>query len=161
MAFPSSGFLEYYPWTCLWFMHKFLQISDKFNGMFWPQYAGESQLDEITRVFNEVCCLAWKRRRNSPLWESKGVWFSKPRCSSGGTTLQPWQLLSIEIWYMLIVLPWQLLMRSGRTPEEALMILVPEAYKKHPTLMIKYPEVSGDTCVVYHFSSQDTFYYIF
>ena len=39
-------------------------------------------------------------------------------------------------------------MRSGRSPEEALMILVPEAYKKHPTLMIKYPEVSGDTCMV-------------
>jgi glutamate synthase (ferredoxin) len=36
-------------------------------------------------------------------------------------------------------------MRSGRSPEEALMILVPEAYKKHPTLMIKYPEVSGET----------------
>ncbi|MCO5561597.1 hypothetical protein L7F22_015218 [Adiantum nelumboides] len=35
----------------------------------------------------------------------------------------------------------ELLMRSGRSPEEALMILVPEAYKKHPTLMVKYPEV--------------------
>lgn len=35
----------------------------------------------------------------------------------------------------------ELLMRSGRSPEEALMILVPEAYKKHPTLSIKYPEV--------------------
>ncbi|KAG6638509.1 hypothetical protein I3843_10G039500 [Carya illinoinensis] len=35
----------------------------------------------------------------------------------------------------------EFLMRSGRTPEEALMILVPEAYKNHPTLMIKYPEV--------------------
>lgn len=35
----------------------------------------------------------------------------------------------------------QLLIRSGRTPEEALMLLVPEAYKNHPTLMIKYPEV--------------------
>eukprot|EP00262_Sarcandra_glabra_P009426 TRINITY_DN2380_c0_g1_i2.p1 TRINITY_DN2380_c0_g1~~TRINITY_DN2380_c0_g1_i2.p1 ORF type:complete len:1655 (+),score=354.53 TRINITY_DN2380_c0_g1_i2:80-4966(+) len=32
-------------------------------------------------------------------------------------------------------------LRSGRTAEEALMILVPEAYKNHPTLMIKYPEV--------------------
>ncbi|KAJ0098418.1 hypothetical protein Patl1_20916 [Pistacia atlantica] len=36
---------------------------------------------------------------------------------------------------------FQLLLRSGRSPEEALMILVPEAYKNHPTLMIKYPEV--------------------
>lgn len=36
----------------------------------------------------------------------------------------------------------QLLLRSGRTPAEALMILVPEAYKNHPTLMIKYPEVT-------------------
>eukprot|EP00250_Pteridium_aquilinum_P010221 c19223_g1_i1 orf=236-5086(+) len=35
----------------------------------------------------------------------------------------------------------ELLMRSGRSPEEALMMLVPEAYKKHPTLMLKYPEV--------------------
>ncbi|XP_050228409.1 ferredoxin-dependent glutamate synthase, chloroplastic-like [Mercurialis annua] len=35
----------------------------------------------------------------------------------------------------------ELLIRSGRTPEEALMILVPEAYKNHPTLMIKYPEI--------------------
>lgn len=36
----------------------------------------------------------------------------------------------------------KLLLRSGRTSEEALMILVPEAYKNHPTLTIKYPEVS-------------------
>ncbi|XP_024029344.1 ferredoxin-dependent glutamate synthase, chloroplastic [Morus notabilis] len=35
----------------------------------------------------------------------------------------------------------ELLIRSGRSPDEALMILVPEAYKNHPTLMIKYPEV--------------------
>ncbi|XP_062111990.1 ferredoxin-dependent glutamate synthase 1, chloroplastic/mitochondrial [Humulus lupulus] len=34
----------------------------------------------------------------------------------------------------------ELLIKSGRTPEEALMILVPEAYKNHPTLTIKYPE---------------------
>ncbi|KAL8489352.1 hypothetical protein ACS0TY_025304 [Phlomoides rotata] len=34
----------------------------------------------------------------------------------------------------------ELLIRSGRTPEEALMLLVPEAYKNHPTLLIKYPE---------------------
>ena len=37
--------------------------------------------------------------------------------------------------------PFQLLIRSGRTPEQALMVLVPEAYKNHPTLTIKYPEV--------------------
>ncbi|CAN6206347.1 unnamed protein product [Urochloa humidicola] len=35
----------------------------------------------------------------------------------------------------------ELLLRSGRSPAEALMILVPEAYKNHPTLLIKYPEV--------------------
>ncbi|GFY96133.1 glutamate synthase 2 [Actinidia rufa] len=35
----------------------------------------------------------------------------------------------------------ELLIRSGRAAEEALMILVPEAYKNHPTLSIKYPEV--------------------
>ncbi|KAK3125910.1 hypothetical protein QOZ80_7BG0611270 [Eleusine coracana subsp. coracana] len=34
----------------------------------------------------------------------------------------------------------ELLLRSGRSPAEALMILVPEAYKNHPTLSIKYPE---------------------
>jgi hypothetical protein len=34
------------------------------------------------------------------------------------------------------------MIRSGRTPEEALMILVPEAYKNHPTLSVKYPEVT-------------------
>ncbi|XP_059668315.1 ferredoxin-dependent glutamate synthase 1, chloroplastic/mitochondrial-like isoform X1 [Cornus florida] len=36
----------------------------------------------------------------------------------------------------------EFLLRSGRSPEEALMILVPEAYKNHPTLSIKYPEVA-------------------
>ncbi|KAK3446566.1 hypothetical protein EUGRSUZ_A02249 [Eucalyptus grandis] len=35
----------------------------------------------------------------------------------------------------------ELLIRSGRAPEESLMILVPEAYNHHPTLSIKYPEV--------------------
>ncbi|XP_030452855.2 ferredoxin-dependent glutamate synthase, chloroplastic [Syzygium oleosum] len=35
----------------------------------------------------------------------------------------------------------ELLIRSGRAPEESLMILVPEAYKNHPTLSVKYPEV--------------------
>jgi glutamate synthase (ferredoxin) len=34
----------------------------------------------------------------------------------------------------------ELLLRSGRSAEEAVMILVPEAYKNHPTLMVKYPE---------------------
>jgi hypothetical protein len=36
---------------------------------------------------------------------------------------------------------YQLLLRSGRSPAEAMMMLVPEAYKNHPTLSIKYPEV--------------------
>ncbi|PPS16665.1 hypothetical protein GOBAR_AA03916 [Gossypium barbadense] len=35
----------------------------------------------------------------------------------------------------------ELLIRSGRNPDETLMILVPEAYKNHPTLLAKYPEV--------------------
>ncbi|XP_076928130.1 ferredoxin-dependent glutamate synthase 1, chloroplastic/mitochondrial-like [Bidens hawaiensis] len=35
----------------------------------------------------------------------------------------------------------ELFIRSGRTPEESMMILVPEAYKNHPTLSNKYPEV--------------------
>jgi glutamate synthase domain-containing protein 1 len=41
----------------------------------------------------------------------------------------------------------QLLIKSGRSPAEALMILVPEAYKKHPTLSIKYPEVWFWACM--------------
>lgn len=40
----------------------------------------------------------------------------------------------------------ELLIRSGRTPEESMMILVPEAYKNHPTLTIKYPEVFLPPC---------------
>ncbi|KAJ3683812.1 hypothetical protein LUZ60_014039 [Juncus effusus] len=35
----------------------------------------------------------------------------------------------------------ELIMKSGHSPAEALMMLVPEAYKNHPTLLIKYPEV--------------------
>ncbi|KAL6530542.1 Ferredoxin-dependent glutamate synthase [Orobanche minor] len=35
----------------------------------------------------------------------------------------------------------ELLIRCGRPPEEALMLLIPEAYRNHPTLMLKYPEV--------------------
>lgn len=67
----------------------------------------------------------------------------------------PWEGSACNIYYRFIlemhnivfVLPSlhfccvQLLIKSGRSPEEALMILVPEAYKNHPTLMIKYPEV--------------------
>lgn len=37
----------------------------------------------------------------------------------------------------------ELLMRSGRSPEETLMMLIPEAYMNHPTLQIKYPEAVG------------------
>lgn len=47
----------------------------------------------------------------------------------------------MSILDMFLLYSAQLLLRSGRTPEEALMILVPEAYKNHPTLSIKYPEV--------------------
>ncbi|CAI5949581.1 unnamed protein product [Closterium sp. NIES-64] len=35
----------------------------------------------------------------------------------------------------------ELLLNSGRRPEEVLMMLVPEAYQNHPTLSAKYPEV--------------------
>jgi len=35
----------------------------------------------------------------------------------------------------------ELFMRSGYSPEETMMMMVPEAYKKHPTLMVKYPEI--------------------
>lgn len=45
----------------------------------------------------------------------------------------------------------QLLIRSGRSPEEAMMILVPEAYKNHPTLTIKYPEVFSPFLITHVF----------
>ena len=35
----------------------------------------------------------------------------------------------------------ELLVRSGTPVEEALMALVPEAYRNHPDLMKEYPEV--------------------
>ena len=35
----------------------------------------------------------------------------------------------------------EVLLRSGREPSEALMMMVPEAYKNHPTLEAKYPAV--------------------
>jgi glutamate synthase (ferredoxin) len=35
----------------------------------------------------------------------------------------------------------ELLVRSGTDPQEALMLLVPEAYRNHPGLMKEYPEV--------------------
>ena len=51
-------------------------------------------------------------------------------------------MLSYLVFFKLMVFScFQLLLRSGRSPAEALMVLVPEAYKKHPTLSIKYPEV--------------------
>lgn len=37
----------------------------------------------------------------------------------------------------------ELLVRSGTPVEEALMALVPEAYRNHPDLMKNYPEVTG------------------
>jgi len=46
-------------------------------------------------------------------------------------------------WSQKLAYVVQLLMRSGYGPEETMMMMVPEAYKKHPTLMVKYPEVSG------------------
>ena len=36
----------------------------------------------------------------------------------------------------------ELLVRTGTPPQEALMILVPEAYDNHPHLQANYPEVS-------------------
>lgn len=35
----------------------------------------------------------------------------------------------------------ELLVQSGFDPQEALMLLVPEAYRNHPDLMKQYPEV--------------------
>ncbi len=36
----------------------------------------------------------------------------------------------------------ELMVRSGGDPQEALMALVPEAYRNHPDLVKNYPEVS-------------------
>ena len=36
----------------------------------------------------------------------------------------------------------ELMVRTGRDPQEALMILVPEAYRNHPDLVKNYPEVT-------------------
>lgn len=35
----------------------------------------------------------------------------------------------------------ELMVRSGTEPQEALMALVPEAYRNHPDLVKNYPEV--------------------
>lgn len=35
----------------------------------------------------------------------------------------------------------ELQVQTGVPPEQALMVLVPEAYRNHPDLMKKYPEV--------------------
>ncbi len=37
----------------------------------------------------------------------------------------------------------ELLVRTGTEPQEALMLLVPEAFRNHPDLMKEYPEVRG------------------
>ncbi len=37
----------------------------------------------------------------------------------------------------------ELLVRTGTQPAEALMLLVPEAYRNHPDLTKTYPEVRG------------------
>lgn len=41
----------------------------------------------------------------------------------------------------------ELLMRTGVASEEALMILVPEAYDNHPDLQKAYPEVQPRFCL--------------
>ncbi|XP_074320575.1 ferredoxin-dependent glutamate synthase, chloroplastic [Silene latifolia] len=76
--------------------------------------------------------LNWMRSREtslkSPVWrgrESEIRPFGNPRASDSANLDSAAELL----------------IRSGRAAEEALMILVPEAYKNHPTLSIKYPEV--------------------
>jgi hypothetical protein len=39
----------------------------------------------------------------------------------------------------------ELMVRTGTDPQEAMMVLVPEAYRNHPDLMKEYPEVGHDT----------------
>lgn len=40
----------------------------------------------------------------------------------------------------------ELMVRSGTDPQEALMALVPEAYRNHPDLVKHYPEVGAGLC---------------
>ena len=40
----------------------------------------------------------------------------------------------------------ELMVRSGTDPQEALMALVPEAYRNHPDLVKHYPEVRAALC---------------
>lgn len=41
----------------------------------------------------------------------------------------------------------ELLVRTGTDPQDALMLLVPEAYRNHPDLMKEYPEVRAEDWV--------------
>ncbi len=44
----------------------------------------------------------------------------------------------------------ELMVRTGVDLEEALMVLVPEAYRNHPDLMANYPEVCPPPHPVFH-----------
>lgn len=122
----------------------------------WPLIlsTGELELDAIQGNLNEVTCMGWSWKWNSSLWQSKGIWLSKSwQCSRSMIWFIPihgWCHNSCRIPCLFLTcfffIPAQLLIRSGRNPEEALMILVPEAYKNHPTLTIKYPEVLLNCC---------------
>ncbi|KAI3472270.1 hypothetical protein Pfo_029758 [Paulownia fortunei] len=88
--------------------------------------------------------LNWMQSREtslkSPVWrgrENELRPFGNPKASDSANLDSAQKYSQMLITFTLFIL----LIRSGRTPEEALMLLVPEAYKNHPTLMIKYPEI--------------------
>ncbi|KAK2981099.1 hypothetical protein RJ640_021153, partial [Escallonia rubra] len=97
--------------------------------------------------------LNWMQSREtslkSPVWrgrENEICPYGNPKASDSANLDSAAEFSTLEETYRQVdgVDPScsvKLLLRSGRSPEEALMILVPEAYKNHPTLSIKYPEV--------------------
>eukprot|EP00898_Chlorokybus_atmophyticus_P004776 jgi/Chlat1/529/Chrsp103S01113 len=76
--------------------------------------------------------LNWMRSReadmSSPIWEGREAEL-KPITNLAASDSANLDMVA------------ELLVKSGRSAEESLMILVPEAYRKHPTLDVKFPEV--------------------
>lgn len=108
-----------------------------------PKASDSANLDSAAEVWKNVFILqtfySWSLKLQYHQW-----FIYRITCEIGNNNLgreDKQRQFYQKMRYLFFLLYMQLLIRSGRTPEEALMLLVPEAYKKHPTLMIKYPEV--------------------